>query len=102
MSSTEVINYDGAVTSLQFDSRKVIAAAGDNAVKVSVRSASSNALLVFYASDRKRFCQIYNRTTRQLSSLSTNGHTKSVQRLRYMDKYLVSGGCDATVKIWAL
>jgi division protein 1 len=46
--------------------------------------------------------QIYNRTSMQHSTLSTNGHTGPVEKLRYMDRYLLSGGRDATVKIWAL
>lgn len=74
----ETLKYDHAVTALQFDTRKVIAATGENSVK------------------------IYNRTSMQHSSLSTNGHTQPVERLRYMDRYLVSGGRDATVKIWTL
>lgn len=74
----ETLNYDHAVTALQFDTRKVIAATGENGVK------------------------IYNRTSMQHSSLSTNGHIQPVERLRYMDRYLVSGGRDATVKIWTL
>jgi len=78
MSPSETIQFEGGVSSLQFDSRKVVAAAGENAVR------------------------IYNRTTRQFSGLSTNGHTAPVQCLRYMDKYLVSGGRDSTVKVWAL
>lgn len=74
----ETLKYDYAVTALQFDTRKVIAATGENGVK------------------------IYNRTSMQHSSLSTNGHTQPVERLRYMDRYLVSGGRDAAVKIWTL
>jgi division protein 1 len=74
----ETLKYDHAVTALQFDTRKVIAATGENGVK------------------------IYNRTSMQHSSLSTNGHTQPVERLRYMDRYLVSGGRDAVVKIWTL
>lgn len=74
----ETLNYDHAVTALQFDTRKFIAATGENGVK------------------------IYNRTSMQHSSLSTNGHIQPVERLRYMDRYLVSGGRDATVKIWTL
>ncbi|KAG1758005.1 WD40-repeat-containing domain protein [Suillus lakei] len=74
----ETLQYDHAVTALQFDTRKVIAATGENGVK------------------------IYNRTSMQHSSLSTNGHTQPVERLRYMDRYLVSGGRDAAVKIWTL
>ncbi|KAI6134207.1 WD40-repeat-containing domain protein [Pisolithus thermaeus] len=77
-STFETIKYDHGVTCLQFDSRKVIAATGENGIK------------------------IYNRTTMQHSTLTTNGHTRPVQRLRYMDRYLVSGGRDATVKVWTL
>ncbi|KIK15880.1 hypothetical protein PISMIDRAFT_686895 [Pisolithus microcarpus 441] len=77
-STFETIKYDHGVTCLQFDSRKVIAATGENGIK------------------------IYNRTTMQHSALTTNGHTRPVQRLRYMDRYLVSGGRDATVKVWTL
>ncbi|EPQ60994.1 WD40 repeat-like protein [Gloeophyllum trabeum ATCC 11539] len=74
----ETLKYDHAVTSLQFDSRKVVAATGENGIK------------------------IYNRTSMQHSTLLTNGHTRPVEKLRYMDRYLVSGGRDAMVKIWAL
>ncbi|KAI6005005.1 WD40-repeat-containing domain protein [Pisolithus orientalis] len=74
----ETIEYDHGVSCLQFDSRKVIAATGENGIK------------------------IYNRTTMQHSTLTTNGHTRPVERLRYMDRYLVSGGRDATVKVWTL
>ncbi|THH06660.1 hypothetical protein EW145_g3937 [Phellinidium pouzarii] len=54
----ETINFDHGVSALQFDSRKILAAAGENGVK------------------------IYNRTTMQLSSLMTNGHTMPAERLR--------------------
>ncbi|KAL4259449.1 Trp-Asp repeat-containing protein [Pleurotus pulmonarius] len=74
----ETLKYDHAVTALQFDSRKVVAATGENGVK------------------------IYNRTSMQHSMLSTNGHTRPVERLRYMDRYLVSGGKDSTIKVWSL
>jgi len=74
----ETLKYDHAITSLQFDTRKIVAAAGDNGVK------------------------IYNRTSMQHSTLATNGHTRPVEKLRYMDRYLVSGARDATLKIWAL
>ncbi|KAG5646084.1 hypothetical protein DXG03_004507 [Asterophora parasitica] len=74
----ETINFDHPVTGLQFDTRKIIAATGENGVK------------------------IYNRTSMQQSTLYTNGHTKPVERLRYMDRYLVSGSRDATLKIWSL
>ncbi|KAJ6569629.1 WD40-repeat-containing domain protein [Mycena capillaripes] len=64
----ETLKYDHAVTGLQFDTRKIIAATGENGIK------------------------IYNRTSMQHSTLQTNGHMKPVERLRYMDRYLVSGG----------
>jgi len=38
----------------------------------------------------------------QQSSLMINGHTQPVERLRYMDRYLASGGRDHTIKVWAL
>ncbi|PFH54710.1 hypothetical protein AMATHDRAFT_72470 [Amanita thiersii Skay4041] len=74
----ETIKYDHAVTALQFDSRKVVAAAGENGIKV------------------------YNRTSMQHSTLLVNGHTKPAEKLRYMDRYLVSGGRDSSLKIWSL
>jgi division protein 1 len=77
-STFETLKYDHAVTALQFDSRKIIAATGENGVKV------------------------YNRTSMQHSTLLTSGHTKPVERLRYMDRYMVSGGRDTTVKVWSL
>ena len=96
MSPSETIQFDGGVTSLQFDSRKVVAAAGENAVRV------SSHLTILGLRNLNATIQIFNRTTRQFSGLSTNGHTGSVQCLRYMDKYLVSGGQDCAVKVWAL
>lgn len=74
----ETIKYDHAVTALQFDSRKIVTAVGENAAKV------------------------YNRTSMQQSALVTNGHTQPVEKLRYMDRYLVTGGRDSAVKIWSL
>ncbi|PCH33260.1 WD40 repeat-like protein [Wolfiporia cocos MD-104 SS10] len=74
----DTLKYDHAVTALQFDTRKIVAATGENGVK------------------------IFNRTSMQHSTLLTNGHMKPVGRLRYMDRYLVSGARDSTVKIWAL
>ncbi|KAK7694214.1 hypothetical protein QCA50_001394 [Cerrena zonata] len=74
----ETLKYDHAVTGLQFDSRKIVAATGENGIK------------------------IYNRTSMQHTTLLTNGHTRPVEKLRYMDRYLVSGGRDSVVKIWAL
>ncbi|TRM65643.1 WD40-repeat-containing domain protein [Schizophyllum amplum] len=74
----ETLHYDYPVTALQFDTRKVVAAAGENGVKV------------------------YNRTSMQKSTLSTNGHAKPAERVRYMDRYMVTGGRDAMLKIWSL
>ncbi|EIN13432.1 WD40 repeat-like protein [Punctularia strigosozonata HHB-11173 SS5] len=74
----ETLKYDHAVTAVQFDTRKILAATGENGVK------------------------IYNRTSMQHSTLTTNGHIKPMERLRYIDRYLVTGARDATVKIWAL
>ncbi|KAF8603218.1 WD40 repeat-like protein [Ceratobasidium sp. AG-I] len=65
------------VGDVQFDSRKIVAA-GDTGV------------------------EIYNRISQQFTALTVNGHLGPVERLRYIDRYLVSGGHDATVKIWAL
>ncbi|RPD58410.1 WD40 repeat-like protein [Lentinus tigrinus ALCF2SS1-6] len=74
----ETLKYEHAVTALQFDTRKIVAATGENGIK------------------------IYNRTSMQQSTLMTNGHTRPVERLRYMDRYMASGGRDSVVKIWAL
>ncbi|KAG7090757.1 hypothetical protein E1B28_009846 [Marasmius oreades] len=74
----KTLEYDHPVTALQFDTRKIVAATGENGIK------------------------IYNRTSMQHSTLLTNGHTKPAERLRYMDRYLVSGARDATMKIWSL
>ncbi|ESK98152.1 trp-asp repeats containing protein [Moniliophthora roreri MCA 2997] len=74
----ETLKYDHPVTALQFDTRKIVATAGENGIK------------------------IYNRTSMQHSTLLTNGHTKPAERLRYMDRYMVSGARDATMKIWSL
>ncbi|KZT31932.1 WD40 repeat-like protein [Sistotremastrum suecicum HHB10207 ss-3] len=72
------LTYEGPVTSLQFDSRKIISCCGENGIK------------------------IYNRTSQHNSTLTTNGHTAPAVSLRYIDRYLVSGGRDSTVKVWAL
>ncbi len=128
----ETLKYDHPVTALQFDTRKIVAATGQNGIDVrtpqtvlfllftdsdilrfpsSLLSISCNDLIAIYCcvnvyaygGGRWSFAvQIYNRTTMQHSSLLTNGHTRPAEKLRYMDKYLVSGGRDATVKIWAL
>lgn len=92
----ETIQYDHAVTGLQFDTRKIIAATGENGVKVWIT------YLQMTLGAHQSILQIYNRTSMQQSTLFTNGHTKPVERLRYMDRYLVSGGRDSMVKIWSL
>jgi division protein 1 len=46
--------------------------------------------------------QIYSRTAGTHSKLTINGHVKPAERLRFMDKYLVSGGKDGLAKVWAL
>ncbi|KAJ7630456.1 WD40-repeat-containing domain protein [Roridomyces roridus] len=74
----ETLKYDHPVTALQFDTRKIVAATGENGIK------------------------IYNRTSMQHSTLQTNGHMQPAERLRYMDRYLVTGGRDSAVKIWSL
>lgn len=75
---SDTIRYEYPVTALQFDSRKIVAATGENQLK------------------------IFNRTSLQHRTLSLNGHTAPAERLRYMDRYAVSGGKDNVVKIWAL
>lgn len=74
----ETLRYDGPVTSLQFDSRRILVAGGTNNV------------------------QVFNRTTLQQTELIINGHTSPVERLRFMDRYLATGARDSTVKIWSL
>ncbi len=111
----ETLKYDHAVTALQFDTRKIVAATGENGVKVRFSSAiyvitfvsrgrwaSSSAAERCAYRVRLSIPQIYNRTSMQHSTLMTNGHTRPVERLRYMDRYMVSGGRDSVVKIWAL
>lgn len=91
----ETLKYDHGVTALQFDTRKIVAASGENGVKV-------NRTRHTHVPCSPQIPQIYNRTTMQHSTLRTNGHTRPVDRLRYMDRYLASGGRDSTVKIWTL
>ncbi|GHJ89793.1 hypothetical protein NliqN6_6195 [Naganishia liquefaciens] len=74
----DTLKYEFPVTALQFDSRKVISCTGENGVEV------------------------YNRTSGEHTRLVVNGHTKPAERLRFMDKYLVTGGRDGTAKVWAL
>lgn len=94
-STLQTLQYDHPVTDVQFDSRKVVAATGDG-VKVNFPSSLllSHELLIRI--------QIYNRTSKQQSTLTMNGHPTPVTRLRYMDKYLVSGAEDGVVKVWSL
>ncbi|WVQ80400.1 mitochondrial division protein 1 [Cryptococcus sp. DSM 104549] len=75
---SEVHRYEYPVTALQFDSRKVVACTGENGVEV------------------------YNRTTHAHSRLMVNGHTKPAEKMRFIDKYLVSGGRDGCAKVWAM
>ena len=74
----ETIRYEYPVTALQFDTRKILAAAGSNTV------------------------DIYNRTSHKHSALETQGHTAPAERLRYMDRYAVTGGKDSLIKVWSL
>ncbi|WVQ64748.1 mitochondrial division protein 1 [Kwoniella botswanensis] len=76
--ASEVHRYEYPVTALQFDSRKVVACTGENGL------------------------ENYNRTTHQHSRLITNGHIKPVEKMRFIDKYLVSGGRDGAAKVWAM
>jgi mitochondrial division protein 1 len=87
------------VTALQFDTRKIISATGENGVKVRFLAVVNTSVCLPRAIV---YSQVYNRTSMQHSSLVTNGHTQPVERLRYMDRYLVSGGRDAALKIWTL
>ncbi|KAA1072473.1 Mitochondrial fission protein [Puccinia graminis f. sp. tritici] len=75
---TETIKYSHPITALQFDSRKIMCAAGDTNINV------------------------YNRTTLQRSTISLNGHTDTVERLRYFDRYMVTGSKDNTIKAWSI
>ncbi|KAK8845421.1 mitochondrial division protein 1 [Kwoniella newhampshirensis] len=75
---SEVHRYEFPVTALQFDSRKVVACTGENGVEV------------------------YNRTTHNHTRLVVNGHTKPAEKMRFIDKYLVSGGRDGCAKVWAM
>lgn len=95
----ETLEYDHGVTALQFDTRKVVTATGENGIKVYAHRIHDLHILSAVLSFA---LQIYNRTTMQHSTLRTNGHTRPVDRLRYMDRYLASGGRDSTVKIWTL
>jgi len=75
---SEVIKFDYPATNLQFDSRKIMAATGENGVSV------------------------FNRTTGLTEKLMVNGHTAPVEKLRYMDRYAVTGGKDSLLKVWSV
>ncbi|KAG0151365.1 hypothetical protein CROQUDRAFT_651184 [Cronartium quercuum f. sp. fusiforme G11] len=74
----DTIKYLNPIQSLQFDSRKIISAAGTNSLHV------------------------YNRTTMQHSLINSNGHTDVLERLRYLDRYAITGARDGLVKIWSI
>jgi len=74
----DTLSYANPVTALQFDSRKIVAAVGACALDV------------------------YNRTSEKHSALATNGHTAPAERVRYMDRYALSGGRDSCIKVWSL
>lgn len=74
----DTLKYDYPVTAVQFDSRKIVACTGENGVEV------------------------YNRTSGEHKRLVVNGHIKPAERMRFWDKYLVSGGKDGEVKVWSL
>ncbi|ODN75955.1 mitochondrial division protein 1 [Cryptococcus amylolentus CBS 6039] len=75
---SELHKYEYPVTALQFDSRKIVACTGENGVEV------------------------YNRTTEEHKRLVVGGHTKPAEKMRFIDKYLVSGGRDGCAKVWAM
>jgi division protein 1 len=75
---SETHRYESPVTALQFDSRKVVACTGENGIEV------------------------YNRITHAHTRLVVNGHTKPAAKMRFVDKYLVSGGRDGVAKVWAM
>lgn len=77
-SIAETHRFEYPVTSLQFDSRKVIACTGENGI------------------------ENYNRTTHAHSRMVVNGHTKPAEKMRFIDKYLVTGGRDGCAKVWAI
>jgi division protein 1 len=91
----DTLKYEFPVTALQFDSRKVIACTGENGVEVRIHRLRFILCSPF-------FLQVFNRTSGAHTRLIVNGHTKPAERLRFMDKYLVTGGRDGTAKVWAL
>lgn len=76
---SDTIKYFDSITSLQFDSRKIVSTSGTNHINV------------------------YNRTTLEHSKIDEgNGHLDVVERLRYLDRYLISGGKDGLCKVWSI
>ena len=84
-SVVDTLHYDYPVTALQFDSRKVLVACGAQALDV-----------------RTTLTQMYNRTAEKHTPLALNGHMAPAERLRYMDRYAVTGARDSCVKVWSL
>ncbi|KAH9819208.1 WD40-repeat-containing domain protein [Melampsora americana] len=78
-SISDTIKYSDSITSLQFDSRKIISTSGTNHLNV------------------------YNRTTLEHSKIDEgNGHLDLVEKFRYLDRYLISGGKDGFLKVWSI
>lgn len=77
----EVLHYGDAVSSVSFDSERIVAAAGDECVHVYSRA---------------RFHQVELQGTRG----GQGGH--EVQSVRYRGKRIVSGSRDGVVRIWGL
>jgi division protein 1 len=46
--------------------------------------------------------EVYNRTTHAHQRLVVNGHMKPAEKMRFIDKYLVTGGRDGLAKVWAM
>jgi division protein 1 len=86
----ETHRYEYPVTALQFDSRKVVACTGENGVEVSLRIRD------------ELIAKVYNRTTHAHTRLVVNGHAKPAEKLRFIDRYLVSGGRDGCAKVWSM
>lgn len=74
----ETLSYAHPVTALQFDSRKILSAVGTCGLDV------------------------FNRTSKMHTTLATHGHTAPAERVRYMDRYALSGGRDSCIKVWSL
>ncbi|KAG8817979.1 Mitochondrial fission protein [Serendipita sp. 399] len=101
-----LIGHTAPVTCVQFDELHIVSGSLDKTVRIwDLRTGSiAETLRYDYPITSLQFDsrKVYNRTTMQNSSFATNGHTLPVEKLRYMDRYLVSGGRDSTVKLWAI